>query len=601
MIARHFWFRSGSYSLLAHLDQPDIISGDTGLLVVPPFGWEDICSHRPLRSLCQHLAEAGIPTLRFDLPGTGDSSGNALATGLVDSWIQSLVDAAAELRAATGVRKVAVLGIRLGALLTLAAASAQAAIDDLILWGGAITGRALLRELRALRSLESVVYTDGEEPPPQPVPGTEIVGFLISPETERALETLNLAPLPAMPDRRVLLLSRDGVPTHKTLVQALERCGCALVQKTGAGYSAMMVFPHQELPPATSGAILEFLDVQTHRKSSDAAPLHQKSPKSHSTLAEGGIVESVCLLPGASGSLFSILSQSEDKHLRSKWCLLFLNSGLVRHIGSNRMWVETARRWALRGISSVRLDFDHVGDSDGDQHISIGSLYEDKLVDQIETATRLIGSQIECDRFIAVGLCSGAYAAFQGLIQNVKIRGAILLNPRIFFWDPAVDQRRLQRRVVSRLADIADWRRLLKGEIRPDRVKLAGRSVLDKLLLRDCPQDRECQIPKKAMSAAWSMIEKSQSRLTLIFSDNEPLFEEMVEERQLPPANNSLIRCLQVGLAGHTFQPLWAQKLLQDLLDTEVERIIRTEKSQPAADGFYEEENGSSFAVNEFR
>ncbi len=601
MIARHFWFRSGSYSLLAHLDQPDTIGSDTGFLVVPPFGWEDICLHRPLRSLCQYLAKAGIPALRFDLPGTGDSSGSALSAGLVNSWIQSVTDAAAELRTIAGVRKVAVLGIRLGALLTLAAASAEAAIDDLILWGGTVSGHALLRELHALRSLESVVYTDGEKPPPQPVPGTELVGFLMSPETERALEGLNLAPLPPMPNRRVLLLSRDGVPTHKNLIQALEQCGCGLVQKTGAGYSAMMVFPHQELPPATSRVIFEFLNVQTHPRSGDALSLRHKSRESKSSFAEASVVESVRLLPGASGSLFSILSQPEEKHLQTNWCLLFLNSGLVRHIGSNRMWVETARRSALKGIPSIRLDFDHVGDSDGGQHVTIGSLYEDKLLDQIETATKLIGSQIECDHFIAVGLCSGAYAAFQSLVQHANIKGAILLNPRIFFWDPAVDQRRLQRRVVSRLGDVADWRRLLRGEIHPDRVKLAGRSVLNKLLLRDSPQDYECQIPKKAMSAAWSAIEKSQSRLTLIFSENEPLFQEMVEERQLPPANNPLIRCLQVGPAGHTFQPLWAQKLLHELLDTEIERIVGTENSQRPTDNFYDEQTGSRLAVNEAR
>jgi pimeloyl-ACP methyl ester carboxylesterase len=141
----HRWFASGRYTLLGHVDSPDQTSHTPrlGLLIVPPFGWEDACSYRPLRVFGQALAEDGIPVLRYDLPATGDSSGTPREEALLAAWIQSVADAAEELRRSSGVERVAVLGIRLGAILALSAAARGARIDDLILWGASSTGRAV--------------------------------------------------------------------------------------------------------------------------------------------------------------------------------------------------------------------------------------------------------------------------------------------------------------------------------------------------------------------------------------------------------------------------------------------------------------------------
>src|SRR5690242_19479809 len=154
MMTIHRWFGSGSYSLAAHLDLPPSPSARLGAVLVPPFGWEDVCSYRSLRFLGQTLAANGIPALRFDLPGTGDSSGSATDSGLVDAWIQSVCDAVAELRLITGVENVTVVGIRLGAMLAAAAAARGADFKDMVLWGPAVSGRTLLRELRALQKME---------------------------------------------------------------------------------------------------------------------------------------------------------------------------------------------------------------------------------------------------------------------------------------------------------------------------------------------------------------------------------------------------------------------------------------------------------------
>ena len=75
-------------------------------------------------------------------------------SGLVEAWIQSVGDAAAELRASTGVESVAAVGIGLGAMLAPTAVSRGADLQDLVLWGSAAAGRALVRELRVFSKME---------------------------------------------------------------------------------------------------------------------------------------------------------------------------------------------------------------------------------------------------------------------------------------------------------------------------------------------------------------------------------------------------------------------------------------------------------------
>lgn len=589
----HRWFRSGAYSLLGHIDLPQTGCGRLGVLIVPPFGWEDVCSSRPLRYLGGMFAANGIPALRFDLPGTGDSSGGPRDCGLFSAWTESVGDAAAELREATGVEDVAVAGIRLGAMLAVIAAARGSNLQDLVLWGAAANGRALLRELRAFSNMERAEYANGEASP-APVPGLEIGGFLMALETQRALEALDLSALPGMQGRRILVLSRDDLPPDAKLVRALESWGCTVEVGTGSGYAAMMALPHEALPPVATGqAILKFLTREYQAKQQDrtgadeARSVLPKRPAAQPATAviEGaatGVFETVYAVEASSASIFGILSEPGPKAPRGECCVLFLNPGAVRHTGPNRMWVEAARRWAARGVVSLRLDLRGIGESGGEQNLDMAGLYQDQLVEQIEIAMDSLRSRAGIRRFVAIGLCSGAFWAFHAAIRNPDIRGAILLNPRLFFWDPEVDRRRLLRRAASGLINWQDWRRLARGEVRMQSIKQVGRIVLDRFCATPSSADRPLQIPPDAMADAWSALERNQSRLTLIFTDGEPLLREMDEEGQLPPETNPRVRCIRVADTGHTFRPLWAQRLAHELIDRELNQVLRESRPDSA-------------------
>lgn len=119
------------------------------MLLVNPFGEEASRAHRIYRVLATQLERAGYATLRFDLSGTGDSSGEA-RDATIEQWLRDLATASAELRKSSGAPRVALVGLRFGATLAaLATLRGELRPRHLVLWDPVVSGAAYLRELAA--------------------------------------------------------------------------------------------------------------------------------------------------------------------------------------------------------------------------------------------------------------------------------------------------------------------------------------------------------------------------------------------------------------------------------------------------------------------
>lgn len=120
----------------------------TAVLLCSPFGQEALRAQRMLRLLADRLARNGYATLRFDYYGTGDSDGECTEADCQD-WIRDIDLAEQELRARSGARRTAWIGLGLGATLaTHAATVVSRDLAGLLLWDAIIDTAQYLQNLR---------------------------------------------------------------------------------------------------------------------------------------------------------------------------------------------------------------------------------------------------------------------------------------------------------------------------------------------------------------------------------------------------------------------------------------------------------------------
>ena len=426
-----------------------------GAVLCPPFGWDDECSYRARRAWADTLAGAGHPAIRIDLPGTGDSAGSPRDSRRLEAWTSAVADAARWLREELGCARVVAIGIGLGGILACRATASGAGIDDLLLWAVPARGRALVRELRARAQLEMSAEPDADGTTERsPEDEFEVTGQLLTHETMTDLEGIDLTALAfdQGPRRRALLLERDGIAPDRRLREHLEQAGIAVTVAPGDGYGEMMDDPRlTRAPEAVIARSISWLaDAPAVSVAGDqagtVAPVRagQTLELEHDGTA---ITETPVMIDRASGRMFGILTEPVGGS-PAGLCALLMNAGSIRRIGPNRMWVELARRWAARGVPSLRIDFDAIGDADGAerQYLTTFEFFVPTFTERAIAALDEVAARGVADRFIVVGLCSGAYWALHCGLADERVASAMAVNLDTFFWSPDVAAKRIAGR-----------------------------------------------------------------------------------------------------------------------------------------------------------
>lgn len=128
-------------------DQKDTKEKATqGVLMCHAFSEERQKSYRSTSLFAHELAEAGIPSMRFDYFGTGDSPGN-LNQLSIDSMVDDTVAAYQEAKRQLGVDEIVLVGIRLGALIANRAACQLGSISRIAFWNPIVEGQRYYRDL----------------------------------------------------------------------------------------------------------------------------------------------------------------------------------------------------------------------------------------------------------------------------------------------------------------------------------------------------------------------------------------------------------------------------------------------------------------------
>jgi pimeloyl-ACP methyl ester carboxylesterase len=565
---------------LFHPASPAPATG-TAVLLVPPFGWEDMCSYRGRRLWAQDLAAAGRPALRIDLPATGDSSGSPRDGGMLEAWTAAVGDSAAWLRETTGSTRIAAVGIGLGGLVAAHAAGSGAGIDELVLWAVNGRGKRLLRELRAFASLNSDVdpddmpdRTDLTLPPPQPDGSLAVGGFLLSAETVAELEGLDLEADAFEPadERRALLLGRDGIEPDARLGERLERAGFVVATAPGDGYNEMMAHPQQAQPPL---AAFEQVGAWLAEGEIGGGAASAANPPSDASFemdrAGARIRETPLAVPLEFGDVYGVVS-SCDSAPDSGLTAVLLNAGALRRIGPGRLWVELSRDWAARGIRTVRLDLEGLGDADGDisPYADTADLYSQHLVDQTLAVVDQLAERGLGSRFILGGLCSGAFWSFHAALEDPRVESAFLLNPRALYFDTRLDEVRDARKARG-AASASAWKRVASGQIKPSRAaELLGAAA--KAPFRARADNAAHAARREKIDAALEQLATTDKRLLFLFGDDEPLYDEMTADAQTAVIERAPhMRLERIPGRDHSFRPISSQRHVKAVLDRAIE------------------------------
>ena len=108
-IARPFYFKSDDNQLFAWLHRPVApLASKLGVVICAPYGYESICAHRSIREFAEAITAAGIPAMRFDYSGTGDSAEIDKCADHVAVWTRDVIAAIRELHGQLNPTKVVV-------------------------------------------------------------------------------------------------------------------------------------------------------------------------------------------------------------------------------------------------------------------------------------------------------------------------------------------------------------------------------------------------------------------------------------------------------------------------------------------------------------
>ncbi len=575
-----------------------------GVLVCPPFGWDELSAHRSLRVLAGELAEAGIPALRFDLPGSGDSGGSPRDPRRLDAWTDAVAGAARWLHSEAGCERIVAIGIGLGGMLACRAVAQGASIDDLVLWAVPAQGSVLVREMRAFARLAEAEVNRGRVTKAQPrrdehaaeeaAGDMNVAGFILTAETVAEVEGLDLTAL-SVPDaarRRVLLLGRDSRAADRRLREHLERSGAAVTVSDGSGYSSMMVDPYlAQIPRAVFARVLAWLAEPANPATGDERAPAAEPPSEPVAVAAPAVVErhAIDLHVGDAvvretpfdvgfegGQLSGVLSEPVSA-AEADLCVVLLNAGAVRRIGTQRMWVELARRWAARGVPTLRFDVVGVGDSDGEEE----SYSRRSAFQRREFASQVIAAFDELERrglpgaFHLVGICSGAYWGVHAGLEDKRVRGLSLLNLLAFFWSPELGAVRDARRARTLLAE-----RELGTVLRivaTDRWRLTrmARTKLQRARSRHRGDDVKDHFDQQVIETLDLMRERDM-QVQLLLSLEEPLFDDFVANGLIERLDEwPNLQLERIPTAEHIFRPLWCQRYVHAFLDGAIERTLQ--------------------------
>ncbi len=297
------------------------------------------------------------------------------------------------------------------------------------------------------------------------------------------------------------------------------------------------------------------------------------------------------VLFGSTDSLVGVITEPAD--LASKRTLpafVFLNAGVTHRVGPNRLYVRLARSLAEQGFVSLRFDFSGLGDS--------GVRTDDlpawkSVIVETREAMDLLARTRGIERFVLIGICSGAICSYITAREDPRVIGAVLINAQghLHGTDLVLGDHLRARTLAHHSWRIAlrssfrskNWRKMMQGRLHPLRIlRMMFVTPIEAFLGR--LKGRESVETPDALADLRSLTGRGVRLFHLYCEGDEGLdyFHVMLGDKVRDVASDDNSRLEVIRGANHVFTLLWSQDELVETVSEWARSLSESEK-RPAS------------------
>ncbi len=274
---------------------------------------------------------------------------------------------------------------------------------------------------------------------------------------------------------------------------------------------------------------------------------------------------------GPEQNLLGILT-SPERPLAGAPAVVLLNAGLLHRVGPNRLNVTLARHLAGIGITAFRFDLSGIGDSGlGEGEVGIDRARRDAAaaMDEVHRSTGI-------DRFVLVGLCTGAFNAFRVALADERVAGCVLIDG---YGYPTARSR--LRHYRSRILDPDRWAGFVRRRLgRGDQVDDAGGTDL-------VVYETEV-VPKERFGSELASLVERDVALMMVYTEFGPLPVNYPGQLRDAFPDVDLDRGVDVvwyPQTDHTFTLPGNRRRLVDDIETWLTRLVATQAATARSAG----------------
>lgn len=268
---------------------------------------------------------------------------------------------------------------------------------------------------------------------------------------------------------------------------------------------------------------------------------------------------------GKTASLIGVLAEPRRGTDAARPGVIFLNSGILHHVGACRLHVRLARRLADAGFSSLRFDLSGIGDSEARKD---SLTFEQSAALEVQEVMDYLTTTKGVREFILVGLCSGADMGFNVSQADHRVIGLVQLDAYAYR-TPGY----YLRYYAPRLLSVQVWTNFLKRKLGLISGYTRGPEPGADYVR---PEYRRRFPPQEQVAAGLRTLTQRGVDLLYMFSGGQPNHYNHRGQYERSFRGIDFGGRIQVeyhGDADHLFSGMQHQRLVDDVITAWVERI----------------------------